>query len=72
MQAVQFLLSSRERLNMERSSRPNLKADGNKMETEPQKVDPIQVSWPFHNGLHIKQSIMSIFSQNFYYQNEDK
>ncbi|XWS20596.1 hypothetical protein CRYUN_Cryun31cG0116100 [Craigia yunnanensis] len=42
-EAVQFLLSSRERLNMERSTRPNLKADSNKMETEPQKVDPIQV-----------------------------
>ncbi|XP_022721354.1 uncharacterized protein LOC111278887 isoform X2 [Durio zibethinus] len=42
-EAVQFLLSSREHLNMERSTRPNLKADSNKMETESQKVDPIQV-----------------------------
>ncbi|OMO65544.1 Tetratricopeptide-like helical [Corchorus olitorius] len=40
--AVQFLLSSRERLNTERLS-PNLKADGEKMEAEPEKVDPIQV-----------------------------
>ncbi|OMO76077.1 Tetratricopeptide-like helical [Corchorus capsularis] len=41
-EAVQFLLSSRERLNTERSS-PNLKADSEKMEAEPEKVDPIQV-----------------------------
>lgn len=54
MQAVQFLLSSRERLNMERSTRPNLKVDSNKMETESQQVDPVQVSWPLHNGLRIK------------------
>ncbi|XVE91129.1 hypothetical protein DITRI_Ditri20bG0130000 [Diplodiscus trichospermus] len=42
-EAVQFLLSSRERLNMEGSTRPNLKADNNKMETESLKVDPVQV-----------------------------
>ncbi|EOY26266.1 hypothetical protein QQP08_020092 [Theobroma cacao] len=44
-EAVQFLLSSRERMNSERLNRPNLKADSNKMETELQKVDPIQVDF---------------------------
>ncbi|XVF23312.1 hypothetical protein REPUB_Repub13aG0026400 [Reevesia pubescens] len=42
-EAVQFLLSSRERLNMERSSRLNLEADSNKMESESEMVDPVQV-----------------------------
>lgn len=68
MQAVQFLLSSRERMNSERLNRPNLKADSNKMETELQKVDPIQVSWLLHSGFHLKQSITNIWSQSSYHQ----
>ncbi|KAH1056228.1 hypothetical protein J1N35_034293 [Gossypium stocksii] len=42
-EAVQFLLSSRERLNMERSTRPDPMAESSKVETEPQNLDPIQV-----------------------------
>lgn len=42
MQAVKFLLASRERLSTEKSNDLNVKADSN--EEEPQKVDPIQVS----------------------------
>ncbi|KAA3477944.1 Tetratricopeptide repeat (TPR)-like superfamily protein isoform 4 [Gossypium australe] len=43
-EAVQFLLSSRERLNMEISTRPDPMAESSKMETEPQNLDPIQVN----------------------------
>ncbi|XVF86241.1 hypothetical protein PTKIN_Ptkin18bG0024700 [Pterospermum kingtungense] len=46
-EAVQLLLSTREHLNTERSMRPNLKVDSNKMETESQMLDPIQVSFAF-------------------------
>ncbi|TYJ30396.1 hypothetical protein E1A91_A06G127400v1 [Gossypium mustelinum] len=42
-EAVQFLLSSRECLNMERSTRPDPMAESSKMETEAQNLDPIQV-----------------------------
>ncbi|XP_016683760.1 uncharacterized protein [Gossypium hirsutum] len=41
--AVQFLLSCRERLNMERSTGPDPMAESSKMETEPQNLDRIQV-----------------------------
>lgn len=47
MQAVQFLLASRERLSTEKTDDLSVK-DGSSSgtrETEPQKVDPIQVSW---------------------------
>ncbi|TYJ30393.1 hypothetical protein E1A91_A06G127400v1 [Gossypium mustelinum] len=43
LEAVQFLLSSRECLNMERSTRPDPMAESSKMETEAQNLDPIQV-----------------------------
>ncbi|MFQ6666001.1 hypothetical protein Gotur_032527 [Gossypium turneri] len=59
-EAVQFLLSCRERLNIERSTGPDPMAESSKMETEPQNLDPIQVSWPLHYQLHIKQSKMSV------------
>ncbi|KAG4142278.1 hypothetical protein ERO13_D06G121200v2 [Gossypium hirsutum] len=42
-EAVQFLLSCRERLNMERSTGPDPMAESSKMETEPQNLDRIQV-----------------------------
>lgn len=47
MQAVQFLLASRERLSTGKSDDLSVKdgRSGDKKETEPQQVDPIQVSW---------------------------
>ncbi|TYI77441.1 hypothetical protein E1A91_D06G142500v1 [Gossypium mustelinum] len=42
-EAVQFLLSCRERLNMERSTGPDPMAESSKMETEPQNLDHIQL-----------------------------
>ncbi|KAA8541521.1 hypothetical protein F0562_022673 [Nyssa sinensis] len=42
-EAVQVLLASRERLNTEKSNNLNIKADSSPVETESQKVDPIQV-----------------------------
>lgn len=42
MQAVQFLLASRERLTTQKAD--NVKTDRNEMDTEQQQVDPIQVS----------------------------
>lgn len=47
MQAVQFLLASRERLSTEKTDDLSVKegsSSGTK-ETELRKVDPIQVSW---------------------------
>ncbi|EEF48710.1 conserved hypothetical protein [Ricinus communis] len=42
-EAVQVLLASRERLNSKKSGDVDVKGDTNAMETESQKVDPIQV-----------------------------
>ncbi|GLT61762.1 hypothetical protein SLA2020_344440 [Shorea laevis] len=42
-EAVQFLLSTREHLNKERSSISDLKPDSNTVETESENLDPVQV-----------------------------
>ncbi|XP_016683763.1 uncharacterized protein [Gossypium hirsutum] len=51
-EAVQFLLSCRERLNMERSTGPDPMAESSKMETEPQNLDRIQLKELFGTGLY--------------------
>lgn len=45
VKAVQVLLASRANMNSEKSSGLDVKADSSTMETELQKVDPIQVSF---------------------------
>ncbi|TYI77439.1 hypothetical protein E1A91_D06G142500v1 [Gossypium mustelinum] len=55
-EAVQFLLSCRERLNMERSTGPDPMAESSKMETEPQNLDHIQIFGSPAIGLGILKS----------------
>lgn len=50
MKAVRVLLASRSSLNSEKSSNVDVKANNNAVETESQKVDPIQVSFLHGSG----------------------